>query len=87
MGRAARKSAGDRPILDLRPRARPWVAYSWLFEILAFGIFRAFGLVGIWVFLAVMVYAVAIALHRLLVSRGRGTSELSACWRPRSSHF
>ena len=28
----------------------PWVAYSWLFEILVFGIFRAFGLVGIWVF-------------------------------------
>ena len=60
--------ADDRPVFDVRRRA-PWVAYSWLFEILVFGIYRKFGLVGIWLFRAVMTYAVAIALHRLLVGR------------------
>ena len=48
---------------------RPWVAYSWLYEILVYGIFRAFGLVGIWIFRAVTTYAIAVALHRLLASR------------------
>ena len=48
---------------------RPWAAYSWLFEIVAYGLFRTLGLVGIWLFRAGMIYAVAIALHRLIVKR------------------
>ncbi len=48
---------------------RPWVAYSWMFEILVFGLFRTSGLLGIWLLRTVMVYAVAVALHWLLGSR------------------
>ena len=48
---------------------RPWVAYSWLFEILVFGVFSTFGLVGIWLFPCVMTYAVAVAVHVLIVRR------------------
>ena len=48
---------------------RAWVAYSWLFEVVVFGISRGSGLLGIWIFRAAMVYAVAVALHRLLAGR------------------
>jgi hypothetical protein len=45
------------------------MAYSWLFEIVVYEIFRWLGLRGIWLFRAVMVYAVAVALHRLMIRR------------------
>ncbi len=48
---------------------RQWAAFSWLFEIVAYGLFRALGLMGIWLFRAGMICAVAIALHRLIVKR------------------
>jgi hypothetical protein len=48
---------------------RPWMAYSWLFEIVSYEIFRGLGLLGILLFRAVMIYAVAVALHRLLITR------------------
>jgi hypothetical protein len=48
---------------------RPWIAYSWLFEVLVYGLHRRFGLAGIVLYRAVMAYAVLVALHRLVVRR------------------
>jgi hypothetical protein len=45
---------------------RPWLIYSWLFEILVYGLFKAFGLVGIVWFTAVMSLLIALALHFLV---------------------
>jgi hypothetical protein len=48
---------------------RPWVAYSWLYEVLVFGLYKAFGLLGIVVYRSVMAVAVVAALHRLVRRR------------------
>ena len=45
---------------------QPWAAYSWLFELLIFGLFRRFGLIGILGYTYAMVLAIAIALHFLI---------------------
>ncbi len=45
---------------------KPWVAYSWLFDILVYAIHSAFGLRGIVFFTAVMGLLIAMALHRLV---------------------
>jgi hypothetical protein len=50
---------------------KPWVAYSWLFEVLAYGLHQAFGLAGIVGYRAVMAYAILLALHSLVVRRVR----------------
>ena len=47
---------------------KPWVAYSWLFEVIISGIHTRFGLVGIVLFTAIMSLLIAIVLH-LLVRR------------------
>lgn len=45
---------------------QPWAAYSWLFELLIFGLFRWFGLLGILGYTYVTVLAIAVALHLLI---------------------
>jgi hypothetical protein len=45
---------------------KPWIAYSWLYEILVYGLFRAFGLVGIVWFTVVMSLLIALAIHQLI---------------------
>src|SRR5919109_1485285 len=45
---------------------KPWVAYSWLFEILVYSLYRACGLFGPVLYTAVMSLTVAVALHRLV---------------------
>src|SRR3990172_9211435 len=45
---------------------KPWIAYSWLFEILIYRVFRAFGLVGIVWFTVVMSLLIALAIHQLI---------------------
>ena len=45
---------------------KPWIAYSWLYEILVYGLFRAFGLVGIVWFTVIMSLLIALALHFLV---------------------
>lgn len=45
---------------------KPWIAYSWLFEILVYGLLRAFGLVGIVWFTVIMSLFIALALHCLV---------------------
>jgi hypothetical protein len=43
------------------PTAVPWIAYSWVFEILIYGLYRAFGLAGI------VLYNVAFAVITLMI--------------------
>ena len=45
---------------------RPWVAYSWLFEVLVFGLHHVFGLVGLLVFVCIMVLGITAGLHALI---------------------
>jgi hypothetical protein len=46
--------------------SRPWVAYSWLFELMLFGLYRAFGLIGVVVYAALGALAVTGALQALV---------------------
>jgi hypothetical protein len=45
---------------------KPWAAYSWLFELLIFQLFRWLGLVGMVVYTTGMVVSIAVVLHRLI---------------------
>jgi hypothetical protein len=45
---------------------KPWVAYSWLFELLIYGLYRIFDLTGLVVYTAAMTLLVAVAIHRLV---------------------
>jgi hypothetical protein len=49
---------------------RPWVAYSWLYEVLLYGLYTLFGIVGVVVYRTAMVLAIAAAVHRLVLRRG-----------------
>jgi hypothetical protein len=46
-----------------------WVAYSWLYEILLYGLYQAFGLAGIIVYRVILALAIVAALHRLVSRR------------------
>ena len=50
-------------------QGRPWVAYSWLFEVLVHGLHEWLGLAGIVVYRALMSYAILAALHRFVARR------------------
>jgi hypothetical protein len=56
---------------------RTWVAYSWLYEVVLFGLYSAFGLLGVVVYRAGMAVAITAALHRL-ISRRRPPQLLAA---------
>jgi hypothetical protein len=45
---------------------KPWVAYSWLFEVIVYGLHETFGLVGIVLYTTVLSLLIAVALHRLV---------------------
>ena len=45
---------------------KPWQAYSWLFEWIIYQLFTNIGLIGIILYSAVMVVAIAAALHHLI---------------------
>jgi hypothetical protein len=47
-------------------QGKPWVAYSWLAELLLYGLCQVFGLFGLRVFLAVMALAILGAMYALL---------------------
>ena len=49
---------------DLHPQ-RAWHAYSWLYDLMMYSLYRAFGLVGILGYITVMVLAILTALHRM----------------------
>jgi hypothetical protein len=62
-------SHGEVPITDpfsAYGMGKPWVAYSWLFEILVYALFTKFGLMGILVFTVSMSFLIAIVLHGAL---------------------
>jgi len=44
----------------------PWVAYSWLFEILIYGMYNLFGLTGFGIYLLLMAVAITFSLYTLL---------------------
>src|SRR4051794_37430159 len=48
---------------------RPWVAYSWLYEVLLDELVQAFGLAGIVLYRAGMALAIVAALYHLVASR------------------
>jgi hypothetical protein len=48
---------------------KAWVAYSWLFEVLVYGCYQAFGLLGIIFFRVVLCLGVTAALHRFIAKR------------------
>jgi hypothetical protein len=48
---------------------KPWVAYSWLFEILVYTLFTKLGLLGILVFTVLMSFLIALVLHGALRRR------------------
>jgi hypothetical protein len=45
---------------------QPWAAYSWLFELIVYKLFTAFGLTGIVMYSAAMVLAITTAIHHLV---------------------
>ena len=49
---------------------KPWVAYSWLFEILVYALFTKLGLMGILVFTVSMSLLIALVLHGALRRAG-----------------
>ena len=49
---------------------KPWVAYSWLFEILVYALFTKLGLIGILVFTVSMSVLIALVLHGALRRSG-----------------
>ncbi len=55
--------------LTLYGQDRPWVAYSWLFEVMLYGLYSWLGLAGIIVYRVVLSFAVTAALHRLVARR------------------
>jgi hypothetical protein len=48
---------------------KPWVAYSWLYEVVLYGLTQAFGLAGILVYRCALAVAAVAALLRLVVRR------------------
>jgi hypothetical protein len=48
---------------------KPWIAYSWLFEVVLYGLYQAFGLCGVIVFRCGLSLAVTAALHRFVAKR------------------
>ena len=50
-------------------QGKPWVAYSWLFEVLVYGLYTRIGLYGIVLFRALMALAIAVAVHCLVAKR------------------
>src|SRR4029453_12652486 len=66
-------SHGEVPITDPFSgygMGKPWVAYSWLFDILVYALFTKLGLMGILVFTVSMSFLIAIVLHGALRSAG-----------------
>ena len=45
---------------------KPWVAYSWLFELILYGVHSVLGLQGIVIFTVGLALLIALALHRLV---------------------
>jgi hypothetical protein len=51
---------------------RPWIAYSWLFDLLLVVLTRTFGLAGVLIYTAIFTVAILMTLHLLLARAGAG---------------
>jgi len=51
---------------------RPWIAYSWLFDLLLVVLTRTFGLAGVLIYAALFTVAILMTLHMLLARSGAG---------------
>ena len=49
--------------------AKPWIAYSWLFEVIVALFHQAFGNAGIVLFRGLMTLAIVLAIHRFVAKR------------------
>jgi len=49
--------------------ARPWRAYSWLFDLLMLGLYRSFGLLGLMFYVVAFVLAITAAIYRMAAHR------------------
>src|SRR5215813_11223251 len=66
-------SHGQVPVTDpfsTYGMGKPWVAYSWLFEILVYALFTKLGLMGILVFTVSMSLLITLVLHGALPRAG-----------------
>ena len=45
---------------------KSWIAYHWLYELIVYAFYRAFGLFGIALYTTMLVFGITVALHRLL---------------------
>jgi hypothetical protein len=50
-------------------KGRPWIAYSWLFEMLVYGAYKRFGLFGIVLLRVFLCLMVAATIHRFVTKR------------------
>jgi hypothetical protein len=48
---------------------KPWAAYSWLFELILYTLFKGFGLSGIVAYTSGMILAITVALHHMIQRR------------------
>ncbi len=48
---------------------KPWAAYSWLFEVVVYGLYQGLGFYGIILYRVVLGFAIAVAIHRFVVKR------------------
>jgi hypothetical protein len=63
---------GTVPVNDPFSRSgmdKPWVAYSWLYEVLVYRLYQMFGLAGIVIYRVALSLAIVAALHRLIRRR------------------
>ncbi len=65
---------------------RAWIAYSWLYEVLLYELYGAFGLSGVVLYRALLSLAITAAVHRLILRRGPpdvlGAGLTAACLLP-----
>jgi hypothetical protein len=45
---------------------KSWIAYHWLYELIVYAFYRAFGLFGIVLYITMLAFAITVTLHRLL---------------------
>lgn len=75
-------------------QGRPWVAYSWLFEVLVYAVYRRMGLTGVMLLTLALSLTISVTLYRLIARRqahflsaiiltALGVLALSVLFRPR----
>jgi hypothetical protein len=50
-------------------QGKPWIAYSWLFELMTYGAYRGLGLAGVVLLRVALVFVLTAAIHRFVTKR------------------